>query len=178
MAVNDNGTMVMSHRTEAGKITIVVVNTSGGTVERSENILVRLPYTFKGDRMDNAVVELTDLKAAGMSGESLPVTIGEKRIDISVIPSVFALHQNYPNPFNPVTEIQFDVPLESQVQLTIYNIMGQEVTTLTNSIMQAGFHSVRWDGTNGLGEQVSTGLYFYRLSSPVFTSTKKMIMVK
>jgi flagellar hook assembly protein FlgD len=124
------------------------------------------------------VVELTDLKAAGMAGETLPVTIREKRIDISVIPSVFALHQNYPNPFNPVTEIQFDVPVESQVTLIIYNIMGQEVTTLTNSTLQAGFHSVRWNGTNGQGEQISTGLYFYRLSSPAFTSTKKMIMVK
>ncbi|MDP7122230.1 MAG: T9SS type A sorting domain-containing protein, partial [Candidatus Marinimicrobia bacterium] len=178
LAVNDAGTMVSSHRTEAGKITVVVVNTTGGTVERYEDILVRLPYTFKGNRRDKAVVELTDLQAAGMAGESLPVTIGEKRIDISVIPSVFALHQNYPNPFNPVTEIQFDVPVESQVTLTIYNIMGQEVTTLTNSTLKAGFHNVRWDGTNGYGELVSTGVYFYRLSSPAFTSTKKMIMVK
>jgi len=62
--------------------------------------------------------------------------------------------------------------------LTIYNIMGQEVTTLTNRTLQAGFHSVRWDGTNGQGELVSTGVYFYRLTSPAFTSTKKMIMVK
>ena len=178
LAVNDAGTMVASNRAEDGTVTVVVVNTSGGTVERAEDVLVRIPYTFKGDRSDRTVVELTDLKAAGMAGESLPVTIREKRIDISVVPSVFALHQNYPNPFNPVTEIQFDVPKESQVTLTIYNIMGQEVTTLTNSTLKAGFHSVRWDGTNGLGEQVSTGLYFYRLSSPAFTSIKKMIMVK
>ena len=178
LAVNDAGTMVASNRTEDGTVTVVMVNTSGGTVERAEDVLVRIPYTFKGDRSDRTVVELTDLKAVGMAGEPLPVTIREKRIDISVIPSVFALHQNYPNPFNPVTEIQFDVPKESQVTLTIYNIMGQEVTTLTNSTLKAGFHSVRWDGTNGLGEQVGTGLYFYRLSSPSFTSTKKMIMMK
>ncbi|MDP6276080.1 MAG: T9SS type A sorting domain-containing protein, partial [Candidatus Marinimicrobia bacterium] len=178
LAVNDAGTMVASNRAEDGTVSVVVINTSGGTVERSENVLIRLPYTYNGDRRDRTVVELTDLKAAGMAGESLPVTIREKRIDISIVPSVFALHQNYPNPFNPVTEIQFDVPKESQITLTIYNIMGQEVTTLTNSTLKAGFHSVRWDGTNGLGEQVSTGLYFYRLSSPAFTSIKKMIMVK
>ena len=178
LAVNDAGTMVASHRAEDGTVSVVVINTSGGTVERNANILVRLPYTFKGDRRDRTVVELTDLKAAGMAGETLPVTIREKRIDISVIPSVFALHQNYPNPFNPVTEIQFDVPVESQVTLTIYNIMGQEVTTLTNRTLRAGFHSVRWDGTNGQGELVSTGVYFYRLTSPAFNSTKKMIMVK
>ena len=178
LSVSDAGTMVASNRAEDGTVTVVVVNTSGGTVERADDVLVRIPYTFTGDRKDKTVVELKDLKAAGMAGESLPVTIREKRIDISVVPSVFALHQNYPNPFNPVTEIQFDVPLESKVKLTIYNIMGQEVRTLSNSTLEAGFHSVRWDGTNGLGEQVSTGLYFYRLSSPVFTSTKKMIMMK
>jgi len=170
--------MVASNRAEDGTVTVVVVNTSGGTVERAEDVLVRIPYTFKGDRRDKAVVELKELKAAGMAGESLPVTIREKRIDIIVVPSVFALHQNYPNPFNPVTEIQFDVPVESKVKLTIYNLMGQEVTTLSHSTLEAGFHSVRWDGTNGLGEQVGTGLYFYRLSSPSFTSTKKMILVK
>ena len=178
LSVSDGGTLVASNRAEDGTVTIVVVNTAGGSVDRVEDVLVSIPYTFKGDRRDKSVVELTDFKAAGMAGESLPVTIREKRIDISVVPSVFALHQNYPNPFNPVTEIQFDVPQESQVQLTIYNIMGQEVTTLNNSTLQAGFHSIRWDGTNGLGEQVSTGVYFYRLSSPAFTSTKKMIMVK
>jgi hypothetical protein len=178
LAVNDAGTMVASHRAEDGTVSVVVINTSGGTVERSANLLVRLPYTYNGDRRNRTVVELTDLKAAGMAGETLPIIIREKRIDISVIPSVFALHQNYPNPFNPVTEIQFDVPVESQVTLTIYNIMGQEVTTLTNSTLQAGFHSVRWDGTNGQGEQISTGVYFYRLTSSAFTSTKKMIMVK
>jgi hypothetical protein len=178
LSVSDGGTLVASNRAEDGTVTIVVINTAGGSVDRAEDVLVSIPYTFKGDRRDKSVVELTDFKAAGMAGESLPVTIREKRIDISVVPSVFALHQNYPNPFNPVTEIQFDVPQESQVQLTIYNIMGQEVTTLNNSTLQAGFHSIRWDGTNGLGEQVSTGVYFYRLSSPAFTSTKKMIMVK
>ncbi len=178
LAVNDAGTMVASHRAEDGTVSVVVINTSGGTLERSANVLVRLPYTYNGDRRDRTVVELTDLKAAGMAGETLPVTIREKRIDISVMPTVFALHQNYPNPFNPVTEIQFDVPVASEVTLTIYNIMGQEVTTLTNRTLQAGFHSVRWDGTNGQGELVSTGVYFYRLTSPAFTSTKKMIMVK
>jgi len=178
LAVNDAGTMVASHRAEDGTVSVVVINTSGGTVERSANLLVRLPYTYNGDRRNRTVVELTDLKAAGMAGETLPIIIREKRIDISVIPTIFALHQNYPNPFNPVTEIQFDVPVESQVTLTIYNIMGQEVTTLTNSTLQAGFHSVRWDGTNGQGEQISTGVYFYRLTSSAFTSTKKMIMVK
>ena len=178
LSVSDAGTMVMSNRSEDGKLSVVVVNTQGSAVERHEDVLVRIPYSFTGDRNDKASVVLHDVKAAGMAGESLPVTVGEKRIDISIVPAVFALHQNYPNPFNPVTEIQFDVPTESHVTLTIYNIMGQEVRTLSNSTLEAGFHSIRWDGTNESGELISTGVYFYRLTSPSFTSTKKMLMVK
>ena len=178
LSVSDAGTMVMSNRSEDGKLSVVVVNTQGSAVERHEDVLVRIPYSFTGERNDKASVVLHEVKAAGMAGESLPVTVGEKRIDISIVPAVFALHQNYPNPFNPVTEIQFDVPSESHVTLTIYNIMGQEVRTLSNSTLEAGFHSIRWDGTNESGELISTGVYFYRLTSPSFTSTKKMLMVK
>ena len=178
LSVSDAGTMIMSNRIENGQLSVVVVNTQGSAIERDESMLVRLPYGFTGERNDKASVVLHDVKVAGMSGESLPVTVGEKRIDISIVPSVFALHQNYPNPFNPVTEIQFDVPTESYVTLTIYNIMGQEVRRLSNGTLEAGFHSVRWDGMNESGEMISTGVYFYRLSSPSFTSTKKMLMVK
>jgi hypothetical protein len=178
LAVDNEGMMVVSNKSEDGTLTVVVFNGTGGTVDREGDILVRIPYKFTGSRDDKAILELTDVQVAGLIGQGLPVTIREKRVEIVVVPSVFALHQNYPNPFNPVTEIQFDVPVESQVRLTVYNIMGQEVKTLTNETLKAGFHSIRWDGTNGLGESVSTGLYFYRLSSSSFTSTKKMIMVK
>lgn len=94
------------------------------------------------------------------------------------IPDVFALHQNYPNPFNPVTNIRFDVPEESRVQLDIYNVTGQKVATLVNGNMQPGFHSIRWNGTNEKGKQLASGMYFYRISSSKFTEVKKLILMK
>ena len=94
------------------------------------------------------------------------------------IPDVFALHQNYPNPFNPVTTIRFDVPQESHIRMDIYNILGQRVRTLVNSDMQAGYHTIRWNGTNDMGKPLSSGMYIYRIHSSEFTSVKKLVLMK
>ncbi len=177
-AVDVAGIMAVSRQNAAGELIVVVFNNAGGTVEQDGSTVIRIPFQFKGGGQDKATVELTDFQVAGMLGEVLPVTIGEKRVEISILPDVFALHQNYPNPFNPVTEIRIDVPETSPVTLTIYNIMGQEVTTVLDGQLDGGIHRVRWNGTNNLGETVGTGVYFYRLSAPTFTSTKKMIMMK
>ncbi len=176
-AVDVAGIMAVSRQNAAGELMVVVFNNAGGTVEQDGSTVIRIPFQFKGGQ-DKATVELTDFQVAGMLGEVLPVTIGEKRVEISILPDVFALHQNYPNPFNPVTEIRIDVPETSPVTLTIYNIMGQEVATVLDGQLDGGIHRVRWNGTNNLGETVGTGVYFYRLSAPTFTSTKKMIMMK
>ena len=94
------------------------------------------------------------------------------------IPDVFALHQNYPNPFNPVTTIRFDVPQENHIRMDIYNILGQRVRTLVNSDMQAGYHTIRWNGTNDMGKPLSSGMYIYRIHSSEFTSVKKLVLMK
>ena len=99
-------------------------------------------------------------------------------IDESLIPEVFALHQNYPNPFNPVTNIQFDIPEESEVRMEIYNLMGQRVATLVNNTLEPGFHAVKWNGTNDFGKQLSSGMYIYSISANNFTSVKKLILMK
>jgi hypothetical protein len=89
------------------------------------------------------------------------------------LPTVFALNQNYPNPFNPSTIISYDLPKASDVRISIFNVLGQEVTTLVNQDMQAGRHQVEWDASAH-----ASGLYFYRISADNFTETKKMMMLK
>ncbi|MBI9031631.1 T9SS type A sorting domain-containing protein [bacterium] len=88
------------------------------------------------------------------------------------------LKQNYPNPFNPVTTIDFDMKKAGDVQLSIYNIKGQLVNTLVKGNLQAGNHSYVWKGNDLKGNQVSSGLYFYKLSSSEKTETKKMVLMK
>jgi hypothetical protein len=90
-----------------------------------------------------------------------------------VIPEMFNLAQNYPNPFNPKTTIQFDLPVDSQVKLTIFDILGREVVTLVDEKMQAGSQTVSFDAA-----QYPTGVYFYHLKAGDRTFQKKMMLLK
>jgi len=96
----------------------------------------------------------------------------------SLIPDVFAMHQNYPNPFNPVTQIRYDLPEDSYVSITIYDIMGRNIKSLVNTDQTAGYRSIRWDATNDLGEPVSAGMYIYMIQAGEFRQTKKMVLLK
>jgi|GEM_PF-641318 len=95
------------------------------------------------------------------------------------LPESYALYKNYPNPFNPTTTLRYDLPENSLVTLTIYNIMGQEVRTLINHEMtQAGAHSLVWDATDNAGTKVSSGVYFYRINTPAFQDIQRMVYLK
>jgi hypothetical protein len=95
-----------------------------------------------------------------------------------VIPSEFALFQNCPNPFNPTTEITFSLPMKSEVKLEIFNIAGRKVATLIDGALEAGNHTVEWDGRESCGLPVASGIYLYRLSAGEFVEAKKMALLK
>jgi hypothetical protein len=100
------------------------------------------------------------------------------------VPSAFSLRQNYPNPFNPSTTIGFTLGAQSDVRLTVYNLIGQEMTTLVNGVMPAGVHNVAWSGFDAAGRALSSGVYLYRLKAvPVnggelFNEMRKMVLMK
>lgn len=97
----------------------------------------------------------------------------------AIVPTAFSLSQNYPNPFNPTTTIQFQIPENAHVLLTIYNITGQVVKTMLNSEKKTGFYNLVWDGTNNAGIKVSSGVYIYQLkTNKGFTQTRKMVLMK
>lgn len=96
----------------------------------------------------------------------------EVEIEISQ-PNVFYLGQNYPNPFNPSTNIKYSIPVDGNVTLKMYDILGEEVSTLVNEYQQAGTFDVVFDGSN-----LSSGVYYYQLTSGELTSTKKMMLTK
>jgi hypothetical protein len=93
-------------------------------------------------------------------------------------PQSFSLSQNYPNPFNPQTTISYCLPQDAHVTLVIYNILGQKVRTLVDKHQSTGVRTVNWDGKDEDGNQVSSGVYFYRLDSEQFTEIKKMLLMK
>ena len=98
--------------------------------------------------------------------------------DQTVLPTEFALHQNYPNPFNPLTTICYQIPHASEVRIVIYDILGRQVITLVDEQQQAGFKAVTWDSSNKAGQNVSAGMYFYRLEAEDYIRTCKMILLK
>jgi len=97
----------------------------------------------------------------------------DRNDDFASVPSDFALLGNYPNPFNASTVINYQLPVDSHVKLEVYNLIGQKVATLVNSKQQAGYRSVVWDASD-----VSSGIYFYKLTAADFTETRRMMLVK
>jgi hypothetical protein len=92
--------------------------------------------------------------------------------------SVFRINQNYPNPFNPITTLRYDLPENSYVNVTVYDMLGREIRTLVNQHQDAGFKSVTWNATNDYGKPVSAGVYIYQIQAGDYISTKKMVLLK
>ena len=112
---------------------------------------------------------------------SIPCTLAVGQVgidDYPAIPSSFSLSQNFPNPFNPKTDISFGLPNTDNVTLKVYDIMGRCVKTLVDERLEAGAHTVIWDGTTDDGSAVTSGVYFYKLSQGDNVITKKMMMLK
>ncbi|MCH7689508.1 MAG: M6 family metalloprotease domain-containing protein [candidate division Zixibacteria bacterium] len=94
------------------------------------------------------------------------------------LPSSIALEQNYPNPFNPSTTIDFSLSYSSDVTLEVYNVLGKLTGTLINGPLSAGNYSVEWNGTDNTGNNVASGIYFYRLNSNGEAKSMKMLLLK
>jgi hypothetical protein len=90
-----------------------------------------------------------------------------------IVPNIYSLSQNYPNPFNPVTQISYGIPKQGLVKLTVYDILGREITKLVNEVKPAGTYMVDFDGA-----KLASGTYFYKLEANEFTSVKKMVLIK
>ena len=95
-----------------------------------------------------------------------------------LFPEAFALLQNYPNPFNPETVIKYALLEDCQVELTVYNILGQKVKTLVDEHQSAGYRMVHWNGWDDEGNETPSGLYFYKIETPKYAETKKMILLR
>lgn len=98
--------------------------------------------------------------------------------DDPLLPELYELSQNYPNPFNPNTTISFTLPVSSNVKLEIYNLKGELTAVLADQRYSVGTHSVVWDGTNRAGDEVASGIYFYRLVTDEEILKKKMALVR
>ncbi len=109
-----------------------------------------------------------------LSAGTYKVEFGKK----SDLPKSLALFQNTPNPFNPVTDIAFDLPTKSDVKLEVFNMLGQKIRTLASNEMNAGHHTIVWNGKDDGGRDVVSGIYFYRLTANDNSFTRKMVLLR
>jgi len=137
--------------------------------------LVYLPFGYEGisgPYSDSAEKFLSKI-FIWFSGET-----DIKLLDSNLLPKKYLLAQNYPNPFNPVTKIQFMLPKENYVTLSIYNLRGQKIKDLVSERVQPGIYEKIWDGTDFSGNKVSSGMYIYKLKSNSYSCSKKLLMLK
>jgi len=153
------------------------INISDYTGAGNENILFR--FRVVSDEMGTLDGVFIDDIGIKVSFDSILTGLESNQFSA---PTSFSISQNYPNPFNPSTTIRFAIPEDANVKLSVYNLLGEEIATLFNGDMFAGYHSVDWNALTN-GRQISSGVYFYKIdatgaSGKKFISTKKMILLK
>lgn len=153
-----------------------MVSTSGSTGDT----LIRIGSNFvSGTAYIFSLRAYDGIDSGGISSVTVfrgsSVDIDEKQYPV---PKDIILFPNYPNPANPITTIRFGLPSAAMVRITIYNIFGQQVKTLTHARYKAGYHAILWDATNDQQNIVSSGIYIYRLQTPAGVLSRKMVLLK
>ncbi|MGB7063136.1 MAG: SBBP repeat-containing protein [Candidatus Zixiibacteriota bacterium] len=151
------------------------------------------PANANDEPLDIAVDDSNNVYVTGWSAQSLNYPYNYDYATIKYVqtpsgvkdetggrerPSEFDLSQNYPNPFNPTTKIEFTLAKSGFVTLQIYDVLGRKVRTLVSEEVSSGYKSVIWDGKNGAGQDVASGVYFYQLKVGDFSEPKKMLLLK
>ncbi len=159
---NNRGFEVQRKTSNSGWTDISFVNGNGTSTQSHE-------YSYTDNNLESGKYSYR-LKQVDMDGSFEYSKVVEANIDA---PAKFELAQNYPNPFNPTTKIDFSVPSNSNVKLTVYNVLGQQVSVLVNGFMKSGNHTVDFNAAG-----LNSGLYFYKLESNGTSLVKKMMLVK
>lgn len=181
--------LIVSRASDAGGIVDIGMTKTSGTGFAGTGTLVNAWIDVPTENVAALCFEITNIEANDADGNGIRVAGTSCRVamrsmagELSV-PTEYRLAQNYPNPFNPSTTIAFSVPEEARVTLKVFDLLGREVRTLAEGVMPPGEFNVTWDGRNGAGQVVESGVYFYRImttsgSGKTFSQTHRMMLMK
>tara|TARA_B100001093_G_scaffold364362_1_gene349165 strand:- start:1976 stop:2872 length:897 start_codon:yes stop_codon:yes gene_type:complete len=135
-----------------------------------DQIIIFLDFELAGRTQDNVCyfdnVSFSSSNFVGIDNKS------------ETFPQGFILEQNFPNPFNPITTVRYELPEDSFVDVTIYDMLGNVVSNLVSANQSSGYKSIQWNATNNQGQHVSAGVYLYKIQADDFVDTRKMILLK
>jgi hypothetical protein len=186
LAVTNHGTvdLIITDVTSTNSTFTVTPIADTVGVEESHNFIITFAPTANGQQTgkivfaDNTVATHDTIS---VTGNGILTSVGRLG---GAIPKEYQLHENYPNPFNPTTTILYDLPQQSRVTIKIYSILGQQIATLVDGIVTAGYHQAIWSGVQDNGMSVAGGVYFFRISAQSLekgtglVQTKKMLLLK
>ncbi|MCC6396168.1 MAG: T9SS type A sorting domain-containing protein, partial [Bacteroidetes bacterium] len=161
------------HRTGEGMLRVdCALLGKGLAVEHSGNVAtVHFRVLGQGD----AALRLASATVRNAANGEVAVDVTET---VAELPTTFDLAQNYPNPFNPTTTIKYQVPSPVNVEVTVFNILGEKIATLVNEVQAAGYYTLEWNGRDSRNLALPSGLYFYTMRAGDFSSVKKMMLMK
>jgi len=148
-------------------------------IEGAGNSAVKQEYSFADVRLTNGITywyKLEDVAFDGTTTMHGPISVipqAEEAVEVQTLPMEFALSQNVPNPFNPVTEIRYQLPEASYVELAIYDVLGQKVRVLVDGFVDASYRTMVWDARD-----VASGIYFVRMEAGDFLEVRKMVLIR
>lgn len=161
---------VANFSTNANTITVNFTNNVSAGNHKLNNLLQNTSISLTADELNayNFTLAANEAKIFLIDGTPLDINKSAEQV-----PASFRLSQNYPNPFNPSTTLQFELPEKANVQLTIYNYLGEKIATLLNQVMDSGYHSIQWNAA-----QYPSGVYFYEMRTEKFSAVKKLVLMK
>jgi len=187
IASNCQSVQLRSEREGSGNGRVYTIHLSVNDGNGNTGTAIRLVTVPKSQNGNPAINDGPAYTVNGSCNGSLGKLAGvssDENVETMTLPEDYALEQNYPNPFNPSTVISFQLPVNSDVELTIYSLTGQLVRELVNGEMNAGRHAISWDGRDRAGNTVAAGMYLYRLVAQgengevVFAQTRRMAFLK
>ena len=182
----DNPTIIfIPSQGHVGNPTCILYYSTGGTppgynvtpnipfqINASEGEIIQFYYTYSYNGLErNTSADPHIYEIGSCFNEQL-------QTNDDLIPNAFSLKQNFPNPFNPVTKIQYELPIETIVNANIYNLKGEIVKSLVNTVQSAGYKEIIWRGENNIGSILPAGIYILSLQTKDYYSSKKMILLK
>jgi hypothetical protein len=186
--INNRGFIIKRSQEKEGAYSEIASYKNCDALKGAQNSSQRIDYAYTDYYVFNNNqywYKLFDVDHNGIQTEQAVISatpeISDREKSLSSdanVPVKYRLMQNVPNPFNPATVIQFDIPEDTFISLTVYDILGRKIKSLITERLPAGSYFIHWDGTNEEGYKVPSGVYFCILSSNQYFSSKKMILAR